>query len=207
VTAESPAALYDYMMSLWKHPTRLVRGAYENTQPSADGRLLPHVGKVPEHVMMYLDSTTYLPGDILVKLDRASMGVSLESRVPLLDHRLIEFAWRLPLTMKLNHGTSKWLLRQVLYRYVPRHLVDRPKQGFHMPVTDWLRGPLRDWAESLLDENRLRSENLLEPGPIRQKWREHLSGESRWDYGLWTVLMFQSWQEASIQATLATAVA
>jgi len=207
VTAESPAALYDYMMSLWKHPTRLVRGAYENTQPSADGRPLPHVGKVPEHVMMYLDSATYLPGDILVKLDRASMGVSLESRIPLLDHRVIEFAWRLPLTMKLNHGTSKWLLRQVLYRYVPQQLVDRPKQGFHMPVTDWLRGPLRDWAESLLDENRLRSENILEPGPIRQKWREHLSGESRWDYRLWTVLMFQSWQEASIQATLATAAA
>jgi asparagine synthase (glutamine-hydrolysing) len=207
VTAESPAALYDYMMSLWKHPTRLVRGTYENTRPSPNGRVLPQVGNVPEHIMMYLDSTTYLPSDILVKLDRASMGVSLESRVPLLDHRLIEFAWRLPLTMKLNHGTSKWLLRQVLYRYVPRQLVDRPKQGFHMPVTDWLRGPLRDWAESLLNENRLRSENLLEPGPIRQKWREHLSGESRWDYRLWTVLMFQSWQEASIQATLATAVA
>jgi asparagine synthase (glutamine-hydrolysing) len=145
---------------------------------------------------MYLDTVAYLPDDILVKLDRASMGVSLEARVPLLDHRVIEFAWRLPLSLKLRGG-GKWIMRRVLDRYVPRRLVDRPKRGFHMPIADWLRGSLRPWAEELLDEKRLREGGVIEPEPVRRKWQEHLTGVSRWDYHLWTVLMLQAWMDTT----------
>ncbi len=193
---QSPVALYHYMMSFWKQPASLVPGARDLLLPVTDPTQWPDLGGIPEHIMMYLDTVAYLPDDILVKLDRASMGVSLEARVPLLDHRVIEFAWRAPLSLKLRGGVSKWLLRQVLYEYVPRQLVERPKKGFGMPIADWLRGPLRDWAEALLEEHRLRGQEMLDPGPIRQKWAEHLSGETRWDYHLWTVLMFQSWVEA-----------
>lgn len=145
--------------------------------------------------MMVIDSTSYLPDDILVKVDRATMGASMESRVPFLDHRVIEFAWSLPQHFKIKRGIGKSILRDVLYKYVPKDLVDRPKMGFGVPIDSWLRGPLREWAEELLDERRLRQEGFFNPTLIRSKWAEHLSGKRNWQYHLWGVLMFQSWLE------------
>ena len=123
------------------------------------------------------------------------MGISLEARVPLLDHRVVEFTARLPLFMKIREGQGKWLLRQILYKYVPKTLLERPKMGFGVPIDTWLRGPLRDWAESLLDERRLRAEGILNPLPIREKWAEHLSGKHNWQHEIWDVLMFEAWLE------------
>jgi asparagine synthase (glutamine-hydrolysing) len=146
--------------------------------------------------MMYLDMVSYLVDDILVKVDRATMGVSLESRAPLLDHRVIEFAWSLPLSMKIRGGEGKWILRRILDKYVPRPLIDRPKQGFGVPIGDWLRGPIRPWAESLLDASRLRREGFLDPDLVHQAWKDHLSGKRNCQHHLWDVLMFQAWLEA-----------
>ncbi|MGE3992257.1 asparagine synthase (glutamine-hydrolyzing) [Pseudorhodoplanes sp.] len=147
----------------------------------------------PEHRMMMLDAVTYMTDDILVKVDRAAMSASLETRVPLLDHQLVEMAWRLPLRMKIRDGQGKWALRQILYRHVPRELIERPKAGFAIPVGQWLRGPLRDWAEELLSAGRLRDEGFLKPETVAELWAQHLSGRRDWSDRLWSVLMFQGW--------------
>jgi asparagine synthase (glutamine-hydrolysing) len=193
--ARKPEEIYFDLISHWKEPNRLVRGAQEPATVLSDPLQWPELRDF-EHRMMFLDTVSYLPDDILVKVDRAAMGVSLETRVPLLDHRVVEFAWRLPLSMKIREGQGKWLLRQVLYRYVPRELVDRPKMGFGVPIDHWLRGPLKPWAEALIEPRRLKAEGFLNPTPIREKWRQHQSGRRNWSYYLWDVLMFQAWLEA-----------
>lgn len=194
LTAGDAVDLYQRLASHWFDARSVVIGA-SAPERAAEPEGLGPAASHPE-LMMYFDLVTYLPDDILTKLDRASMAVGLEARVPLLDHRVVEFAWRLPLHMKIREGRGKWLLRQVLYRHVPRELVERPKAGFGVPLDAWLRGPLRDWAESLLDERRLREEGFLRPQPIRERWTQHLSGRASWQYHLWDVLMFQAWLEA-----------
>jgi asparagine synthase (glutamine-hydrolysing) len=144
---------------------------------------------------MYLDTVTYLPDDILAKVDRASMGVSLEARVPFLDPRVLEYAWTLPMSMKVRHGQGKWLLRQLLYQYVPRELVEKPKHGFSVPIGSWLRGPLRDWCESLIETRRLEAEGFLNASLVRSVWNEFLTDRREWQHLLWDVLMFQAWLE------------
>jgi asparagine synthase (glutamine-hydrolysing) len=191
--------IYLRVMSHWAQPDAVVINGHEPLSKLRTPEAWP---AIPEFIqrMMYLDLITYLPDDILVKLDRASMGVSLEGRVPYLDdHRVAEFAWRLPLEIKIRGGVGKWILRQVLHRYVPKVMVERPKMGFGIPVASWLRGPLREWGETLLDENRLRQEGYFNPAPIREKWMEHLCGKYNWQYYLWDVLMFQAWLEANPQ--------
>jgi asparagine synthase (glutamine-hydrolysing) len=195
LASETVDDLYLGLVSQWQDPASVViDGAEPPTLLSANAPALAGLDDVAR--MMALDLLTYLPDDILAKVDRAAMGASLETRVPFLDHRVVEWAWRLPQAMKLREGQGKWILRQVLYRHVPRQLIERPKRGFSVPIDAWLRGPLRPWAEALLDESRLKKEGYFHPAEIRQKWQEHLSGRRNWQYQLWNVLMFQMWLEA-----------
>jgi len=193
----TPDMLYMNLISHWTQHVNLILGVEEESAVFDDDpgeRLRGH-----EFIrrMMYTDMNRYLPDDILVKLDRASMAVSLEARVPILDHRVVEFAARLPLVMLIKGEIGKHVLRRVLYRYIPRSLIERPKKGFSLPIGSWLRGPLRDWGESLLDESRLCRESFFNPDPIRKKWEEHLSGKRDWKSDLWSVLMFQSWLDSN----------
>ncbi|WP_298268350.1 asparagine synthase (glutamine-hydrolyzing) [Geobacter sp.] len=194
LAVDSPETMYRQLVSHWKDPAAIVPGSREPLTVLTDRTAWPNRADFTER-MMYLDTLSYLPDDILVKVDRAAMGVSLETRIPFLDHRVVEFAWQLPLDLKIRHGQGKWILRQVLYRYVPKSLIERPKTGFGIPLDNWLRGPLREWAESLIGEERLRREGFLHHELIRQKWQEHLSGTRNWQYYLWDVLMFQAWLE------------
>jgi asparagine synthase (glutamine-hydrolysing) len=199
MTSSSPEALYRRLASRWEDPTSIVPASRE--LPTI---MTEQTGKACldsfSHLMMLLDTLTFLPDDILTKVDRASMAVSLEVRAPLLDHRVVEFAWRLPLEMKIRNGQGKWILRQVLKRHIPCELFERPKHGFGIPVGAWLRGPLREWSESLLDEARLKNEGFFKPQPVRDKWSEHLSGRRDWGYHLWIILVFQAWQERWIRS-------
>lgn len=189
----TPDEMYRSLMTHWPDPEGVTGFAEPETvltrrspQPSFDGVV---------NRMRYFDLVSELPDDILVKVDRATMAVSLESRAPFLDHRVVEFAWRIPLSQQVRNGEGKWLLRQVLYRYVPRELIERPKMGFGVPIDSWLRGPLKEWAAELIDPDRLRREGFLQPGPITEAWKQHQSGATNNAHLLWGVLMFQAWLE------------
>ena len=188
--SETGVALYRRLVSHWDPKDVVLHSGDSDAVIEKD----PEMQGLAE-TMMALDAVTYLPDDVLAKVDRAAMATSLETRVPILDHRIFEFAWRLPMRYKIRGGVGKWILRKVLDRYVPVDLIERPKAGFAVPIASWLRGPLRDWAESLLDESRLRREGFFNPAPIRRKWDEHLSGRRHWQHYLWDVLMFQAWLE------------
>ena len=179
--------VYRQLVSIWPDPSSIVKGSRE---PDA---VVIHPGLSSTTRLMLLDTMSYLPDDILVKVDRASMSVALEARAPFLDHTLFEFAARLPLGMKMRSGQGKWILRRVLDRYVPRTMIERPKAGFAVPLDDWLRGRLRPWAEDLLPPSRLAADDLLNAAAVTEKWREHLTGRQNWMFPLWGALMFQSW--------------
>lgn len=195
ILQNDPDMMYRRMISHWHDPDDIVIGANEHKGVLWDTSISQVVPGFLER-MQFLDTVTYLPDDILTKVDRASMSVSLETRVPLLDHRIVELAWQLPQKMKLRNKQSKWALRECLFKRVPRHLIERPKMGFGVPFDQWLRGPLRDWAEALLNENRLNAQGLFYPQPIRERWKAHIDG-ANWGYPLWNVLMAQSWIEAN----------
>ena len=187
-------AFYQTLTSHWQHPESIVISAKEPKTLISDSKAWPETDSF-QHAMMAMDAQTYMTDDILAKVDRAAMANSLETRVPLLDHRIAELAWSLPLDYKIHKGEGKWPLKQVLFRHVPRELIERPKMGFGIPLHDWLRGSLRDWAEALLDENLLLQQGFFNPQPIRKMWKEHLSGLYNHQHHLWDVLMFQAWIE------------
>jgi asparagine synthase (glutamine-hydrolysing) len=185
-------AFYRQLTSHWNDPASVVINGNEPETLISNSSDWPKTDSL-EHAMMAMDAQTYMADDILVKVDRAAMATSLETRVPMLNHQVVELAWQMPLEYKIRDGQGKWLLRQVLYKHVPRELIERPKAGFGIPLDAWLRGPLREWAESLLNEQRLRGEGFFLPEPIRNMWSQHLSGKMNWQYHLWNVLMFQAW--------------
>jgi asparagine synthase (glutamine-hydrolysing) len=193
IAAEDGDGFYRKLTSHWPNPASIVLGAKEPETVIGDPKVREIVPGFIER-MQYRDTLTYLPDDILTKVDRASMAVSLEARVPLLDHRVVALSWSMPLRFKLDRGSSKRVLRSVLYRHVPPSLVDRPKMGFGVPIDSWLRGPIRTWAEDLLSEQSLRAGGIFRPEPIRKRWAEHLTGRRNWQHSLWNVLMFEAWR-------------
>ena len=194
--ADTPEGMYLNLVSHWKSPTSIVLNSTEPPDVISQRHLWPGLHEFVE-VMNYIDCLSYLPDDILLKIDRAGMAVSLETRMPYLDHRLIEFAGRVPISMKFKDGKGKWLLRQILYKYVPEEFFEKNKMGFGLPIDAWLRGPLRSWAESLLDEKRLASEGFLHPAAVVSRWNDHLKGKANYQYLLWNILMFQAWLEVN----------
>jgi asparagine synthase (glutamine-hydrolysing) len=192
---ESPGMAYRAMLSHWEFPDRIVPGAIEPQTAFSDTRYEQIAGNDAVALMMLIDSAVYLPDDILVKVDRASMAVSLESRCPILDYRLFELAWRLPMSLKRRDGAGKWILKQLAWRRVPRELLERPKSGFGVPISAWLRGPLREWSEDLLDSARLRREGYLDAREVERAWNAHRTAQSDNSYRLWSVLMFEAWLE------------
>ncbi len=196
--SDSPDAVYNSLICLWTHPEEIVIGASEMDMLESHRTALEGITNFTER-MMYADTVTYLPDDILVKVDRASMAASLEVRVPFLDHRIIEFIWNQSADLKIVGNEGKWLLRQILSRYVPLELTDRPKMGFGVPLDKWLRGPLKEWAGDLLAEDRLNRQGIFRSGPVQKKWQQHLSGEIAWHYQLWPILMYQAWHDRWIR--------
>jgi len=195
LSADRFEAFYrEHMNAYWPADTA-ARPAFADTSPHGWAPRVEGLAHIES--MMLDDALRYLPDDILVKVDRAAMAASLETRIPMLSREVVEFAWSLPLDYKVRGGEGKWLLRQVLARHVPESLFERPKMGFGVPLDSWLRGPLREWAEDLLDETRLKREGYLSPTPIRRAWAEHLDGKGRWEYHLWGVLMFQCWLQSA----------
>ncbi len=192
LSLDSREAVYKSLASTWQRPEQVLLSGQEPPCTADMPSLWPGVTGFTAW-MQFLDSVTYLPDDILTKVDRATMSCSLESRAPYLDHKVVEFAWRLPLSMKLNGRESKYILRKILYRHVPRELVDRPKAGFGIPIDSWLRGPLRAWAEELISPNKLTGQGILRPEVVGIQWQDHLSGKRDNQFRLWNILMLQAW--------------
>jgi asparagine synthase (glutamine-hydrolysing) len=183
------------LVRIWPDPIPLLNGNSHDLVGSH--KKLWSLGGSFTECMTHLDTVTYLPDDILVKVDRAAMAHSLETRVPLLDHRIVEFATQLPLSMKIHQGTGKWILRELLDRYVPRNLIERPKSGFGVPVGEWLKGPLHEWAEDLLSEQKLKNGGYFDVKQVRKVWEQHSSGKKNQQYQLWSVLVFQAWLDSN----------
>lgn len=194
LSSDSIDEVYFKLLIQWSDPNMLLHRislSSKNLLPGQNSNL-NNIEK-----MMLKDLLSYLPDDILCKVDRASMAVSLESRIPFLDHHLFELSSKLPISLKINQGSSKWILKEILKKYIPVQLIERPKMGFALPIDQWLRGPLKDWANFLLDKNEMLKDGILNPLPIHQKWEEHLSGKRNWHYHLWSILMFQNWLKSN----------